>query len=54
MEDLWRVQGSGINVDEIADIAEYRQFLKRFNAEEENDHRRRLLFGDAPEKKLHE
>lgn len=46
MEDLWCVQNSGIEMDEFADLAEYKSFLKRFCLEEEQEHQRRLLFGD--------
>jgi hypothetical protein len=49
MEDLWRVQTSGIDVDDFADIAEYKRFLRRFNSDEEQDNRRRILFGDESE-----
>ena len=44
MEDLWRVQDSGIEIEDFADIAEYKHFLERFCNEEEKGHRRRLLF----------
>jgi len=50
MEDLWRVQRSEIEVEDFADIAEYRRLLKRFCREEEEGHRRRLLFGEDTEK----
>ena len=46
MEDLWRVQDAGIEVEDFADMAEYKRFLRRFCKDEETDHRRRLLFGE--------
>lgn len=46
MEDLWYVQNSGVDVDDFADIAEYKRFLERFSQNEEQDNRRRLLFGE--------
>ena len=46
MEDLWSVQRSGVDMDDFADVAEYRRFLERFSHEEEQDNRRRLLYGD--------
>lgn len=47
MEDLWRVQSSGIEMEDVADIAEYRRFLKRFCNDEEDLNRRKLLYGEA-------
>ena len=44
MEDLWRFQRSGVELEDYADYAEYRKFLKRFNDEEENTHQRQLLY----------
>jgi hypothetical protein len=46
MEDLWRLRGAVLDRDELADQATYRRLLKGFRAEEEEAHRRRLLFGD--------
>ena len=46
MEDLWYVQNSGVDVDDFADNAEYKRFLERFSQNEEQDNRRRLLFGE--------
>jgi hypothetical protein len=46
MEDLWRVQDSGIEIEDFADIAEYKRFLERFSNDEEKGHQRRLLFGE--------
>lgn len=54
MEDLWRVQSSGIDLDELADIAEYRRFLKRFCLNEERDNRQRLLYEEEPVRKPEE
>ena len=52
MEDLWRVKGSGADMKDLADIVEYRHFLKRFSDEEEQVNRRQLLYGvEEPEKK---
>jgi hypothetical protein len=50
MEDLWRFENSGVDVDDFADIAEYKRFLKRFSSEEENNNRNRLLYGETSEK----
>lgn len=44
MEDLWRVQNSGIDIDDIADSAEFKRLLDRFREIEEKDHRRNLLY----------
>ena len=44
MEDLWSVQNSGIEVEDFADLAEYKRFVERFCDEEENGHQRRLLY----------
>lgn len=46
MEDLWNVQNSGVDVEDFADLAEYKRFLDRFSKDEEQDNRRRLLFGE--------
>lgn len=46
MEDLWNVQNSGVDVNDFADIAEYKRYLKRFCQDEEQENRRRLLFGE--------
>jgi hypothetical protein len=51
MEDLWRVQNSAIEVKDFDDIVDYKLFLDRFCKDEENKHRRRLLFGDEDAKK---
>lgn len=45
MEDLWNVQNSEIDVNDFADIAEYKRYLKRFTQDEEQENRRRLLYG---------
>ncbi len=54
MEDLWRIQNSGVDLEDFADYAEYRRFLKRFCEDEEDKNRRRFLYGekivDKPEK----
>ncbi len=49
MEDLWCVQNSGVEVEDFADVAEYKRFLERFSHEEEEGHRRRLLYGEETE-----
>ncbi len=46
MEDLWCVQGSGVDIDEFADMAEYKRFLERFCKDEEKENRRKLLYRD--------
>jgi hypothetical protein len=51
MEVLWRVQESAIEVEDFADIVIFKRFLDRFCKDEENNHRRRLLFGDEDAKK---
>ncbi len=51
MEDLWRVQDSAIEVEDFADIVIFKRFLDRFCKDEEDNHRRRLLYGDEDEKK---
>jgi hypothetical protein len=37
MEDLWCVQNSGVDLEEFADNAEYKLFLKRFCHDEEKE-----------------
>lgn len=44
MEDLWRVQGSGIDVNELADSAQFRRLIARFRVNEEQVNRRKLLY----------
>lgn len=51
MEDLWRIRRSGVDLKDLADLAEYHRFLARFRDREEADHRRDLLYGDARLKK---
>jgi hypothetical protein len=46
MEDLWRLRSAVIDTDDLADQATYQRLLKGFRREEEDGHRRRLLFGD--------
>jgi hypothetical protein len=46
MEDLWRLRGAVLDRDELADQATYQRLLRGFRAEEEEAHRRRLLYGD--------
>jgi hypothetical protein len=47
MEDLWRIKDSGIDLDDLADAAEYKRFLNRFCSDEEQEHQRRLLLENA-------
>ena len=49
MEDLWCMESSGIDIEDFADMAEYKRFLKRFSNDEENKNRRRLLYGETKE-----
>jgi hypothetical protein len=51
MEDLWRVQDSAIEVEAFADIVIFKRFLDRFCKDEDDNHRRRLLYGDEDAKK---
>jgi hypothetical protein len=51
MEVLWRVQDSAIEVEDFADIVIFKRFLDRFCKDEEDNHRRRLLYGDEDAKK---
>jgi hypothetical protein len=46
MEDLWRIRSAVVDLDDLADEATYQRLLKGFRREEEEGHRRRLLFGD--------
>ena len=45
MEDLWLIRRSGIEVEELADFAEYNRLLSRFRIDEESRNQRCLLFG---------
>ena len=38
-------------MEDLADDAEYRKFIKRFCEDEEKVNRRRLLYGDEPDPK---
>ncbi len=51
MEALWRVQDSAGEVEEFGDIVIFKRFLDRFCKDEENNHRRRRLYGDEDAKK---
>ncbi|MBW2450825.1 MAG: hypothetical protein JRF07_00550 [Deltaproteobacteria bacterium] len=44
MEDLWYLNSCGVDIDDIADLAEYKKLLERFNIDEERENQRRLLF----------
>jgi hypothetical protein len=46
MEDLWRLRSAVLDTDDLADQATYQRLLKGFRREEEEGHRRRLLYGD--------
>lgn len=46
MEDLWRLRSAVIDREELADQATYYRLLREFRAQEQDDHRRRLLYGD--------
>ena len=46
MEDLWRIRCAVLDSDDLAAQATYQRLLKRFRREEEEGHRRRLLYGD--------
>jgi len=46
MEELWRIRGTVLDTDDLADQAAYQRLLRGFRAEEEAGHRRRLLYGD--------
>ncbi|TLM64266.1 MAG: hypothetical protein FDZ69_11915 [Deltaproteobacteria bacterium] len=47
MEDLRRIRNAADEFDGLAKEAAYQRLLKGFRREEEEGHRRRLLFGDA-------
>ena len=46
MENLWKEQYSAIGVEDFANIVVFKRFLDRFCKDEENKHRRRLLYGE--------
>ena len=50
MEDLWVINSSGVDIDEFADVTEYKRFLERFCNDEEKDNQRRLLYGEKNKK----
>jgi hypothetical protein len=51
MEDLWRVQDSGVDLDVFTDQTQYKQFLKRFsNTEEHDKHEKSPYCGKSPMK----
>ena len=52
MEDLWRVQDSGIDIDDLVDNAEFKRLLERFREVEEQDHHRKILF-KTKQQKIH-
>ena len=46
MENLWKEHYSAIGVEDFANTVVFKRFLERFCKEEENNHRRRLLYGE--------
>jgi len=52
MENLWKEQYSAIGVEDFANVVVFKRFLDRFCKEEENNHRRRLLYGEEDAEKL--
>lgn len=44
MEDLWKVGDIKYRLNDMADRAEYDRLIKSFHAEEQESHRRALLF----------
>jgi len=46
MENLRKEQYSALGDMDFTDIVIFKRFLDRFCKEEENDHRRRLLYGE--------
>ena len=46
MENLWKKRSSSIGVEDFANIVVFKRFLDRFCKDEENKHRRRLLYGE--------
>ena len=46
MDDLWRIRCAVIDTDDLADQATYQRLIRGFRREEEEGHRRRLLYGD--------
>jgi len=44
MEDLWLIRKSSIEINEFADIAEYKRYLKRFSESEEKENLNNLLY----------
>jgi hypothetical protein len=44
MEDLWRMQNIQYQLSDWADRAEYAKLVRRFQQEEEENNRERLLF----------
>ena len=45
MEDLWKVGDIKYRLNDMADRAEYDRLIKSFHAEEQESHRRELLYG---------
>ena len=47
MDDLWHVRCAVVDTDDSAYQATHQRLLRVFRREEEEGHRRRLLYGDA-------
>lgn len=50
MEDLWKIQNSAIEVEDFANMVEYKRYLDRFMKDEEQRNLRRFLYGDEGKK----
>jgi hypothetical protein len=48
MEDLWKLREMGLDLDDVADRAEYDRLVKRFREEEQKSNLRNLLFAQNP------
>ena len=46
MENLRKEHYSATGVEDFANIVVFKRFLERFCKEEENNHRRRFLYGE--------
>ena len=44
MVDQWYLKRSGVAIEDVAAMAEYKKLLERFNNDEERENQRRLLF----------
>jgi hypothetical protein len=50
MEDLWNIRNSAIEVEDFADMVEYKRYLDRFCKDEDTQHQGRLLDGEGDKK----